>query len=69
MKRVITKTEYEFLSKNPHFSFDGVKYSIKTALEALYPEGVSENVFLNPKQRWDKAYKLCGAWIGGKHEQ
>ena len=69
MKRVISKEEYELLSKKQYFYFDGANFSIKTPLEALYPEGVSENVFLNPKQRWDKAYKLCGAWIGGKHEQ
>ena len=63
MKRVITKREYEFLSANPHFSFDGVKFSIKTALEELYPEGVSKDVFINPEERWEKAHQLCNAWI------
>ena len=63
MQRVITKKEYEFLSKNPYFSFDGVRFSIKTALEELYPEGVSKDVFLNPKAMFDKTHQLCNAWV------
>jgi len=63
MHRVITKKEHLLLSKNPHFVFDGIKFSIKTALEELYTEGVSDRLFLNPIKNTDKAHQLCGAWI------
>ena len=63
MHRVITKEEHQLLSKKPYFVFDGVKFVIKTALEELYPEGVSDKLFLNPLENMRKAHQLCGAWV------
>lgn len=62
MIRIITKEEYEFLSKKLYFKFDGVKCSITTALSELYPEGVSRDIFIN--RHYAFADDLpCTVWI------